>query len=338
MKRALRGVNLGGWLVLEPWITPTLFKGTGAPDEFTFCDQADARRRRQLRQHHKTWITRKDFKWLADHGFEAVRIPVGYWVFGDTPPYSGTLAYLDKAFDWAEHFGLKVLICLHAAPGSQNGEMHSGRLGSVDWPRQPENIDLTLDIVRRLADRYGRRPGLIGIELLNEPAREVPVRTLADYYRRGYRLVRQLCGPRAWVVFSDGYQPRRWAWKLHWPAHRLAYQDNHQYQLFTDSDRALSLDGHLAKTNRQVARFLRRLSWHRKLIIGEWSGMLNLQGPAAATPANRQQAYRQYIAVQLQVYDRADAWFYWTYRTETDDAWNLRKMIEEDAFPAFAKM
>ena len=28
--RPLHGVNLSGWLVLEPWVTPSLFAGTGA--------------------------------------------------------------------------------------------------------------------------------------------------------------------------------------------------------------------------------------------------------------------------------------------------------------------
>lgn len=29
MKRTLRGVNLGGWLVLEKWMKPELFDGHG---------------------------------------------------------------------------------------------------------------------------------------------------------------------------------------------------------------------------------------------------------------------------------------------------------------------
>lgn len=41
----IRGVNLGGWLVLEPWITPSLFMqflggdvNTTAFDMYTFCE------------------------------------------------------------------------------------------------------------------------------------------------------------------------------------------------------------------------------------------------------------------------------------------------------------
>ncbi|MDD2865392.1 MAG: glucan 1,3-beta-glucosidase, partial [Methylococcales bacterium] len=44
--KKLRGVNLGGWLVLEKWMTPSIFEGLEATDETTFCaelgDKADA--------------------------------------------------------------------------------------------------------------------------------------------------------------------------------------------------------------------------------------------------------------------------------------------------------
>lgn len=99
---ALQGVNLGGWLVLEKWMTPELFKGCDAPDEYGFCDQAGRDRLVRLAKHHNSYITYHDFQWLAAHGVAAVRIPVGYWIFGDELPYVGTIAYLDRAFKWAE--------------------------------------------------------------------------------------------------------------------------------------------------------------------------------------------------------------------------------------------
>ena len=33
----LRGVNLGGWLLLEKWMKPSLFDGLAASDETTWC-------------------------------------------------------------------------------------------------------------------------------------------------------------------------------------------------------------------------------------------------------------------------------------------------------------
>ena len=52
----LRGVNLGGWLVLEKWITPSLFEGLKATDETSYCvelGEAEAtRRNRKIGRAH----------------------------------------------------------------------------------------------------------------------------------------------------------------------------------------------------------------------------------------------------------------------------------------------
>ena len=58
----LRGVNLGGWLVLEKWITPSLFAGLQATDETSYCvELGEAEATRRLHQHWNTFITRDDF-------------------------------------------------------------------------------------------------------------------------------------------------------------------------------------------------------------------------------------------------------------------------------------
>ena len=45
-----------------------------------------------------------------------VRIPIGYWAFnisaGD-PYVQGQLPYLKKAINWAQDYGLKVVVDLH---------------------------------------------------------------------------------------------------------------------------------------------------------------------------------------------------------------------------------
>jgi len=38
-----RGVNTGGWLVLEKWMTPSLFEGLSATDETTWCAELGRR-------------------------------------------------------------------------------------------------------------------------------------------------------------------------------------------------------------------------------------------------------------------------------------------------------
>jgi aryl-phospho-beta-D-glucosidase BglC (GH1 family) len=38
---------------------------------------------------------------------------------------TGGLAYIDKAFEWGLKNGIAILLCMHAAPGSQNGNDNS---------------------------------------------------------------------------------------------------------------------------------------------------------------------------------------------------------------------
>lgn len=61
----LQGVNLGGWLVLEKWMTPSLFDGTTAADETYFChDLGEDRARERLKTFRDTFIQRRDLRRL----------------------------------------------------------------------------------------------------------------------------------------------------------------------------------------------------------------------------------------------------------------------------------
>lgn len=166
----INGVNLGGWLVLERWMTPGLFRASGEEDEIWLHRSTDpAELERLLRRHRDTYITEDDFRAISAHGLNLVRIPVPFFIFGDVPGHPGCVEYLDRAFDWAERAGLKVLIDLHTVPGSQNGFDNGGLTGVVRWHTTPRQVAFALDVLERLARRYRDRPALYGIEVLNEP-------------------------------------------------------------------------------------------------------------------------------------------------------------------------
>jgi glucan 1,3-beta-glucosidase len=66
--KKMRGVNLGSWLVLEKWMVPSLFEGTAATDETTWCAELGPAAAEKLRAHWNSWITESDFAWLAARG------------------------------------------------------------------------------------------------------------------------------------------------------------------------------------------------------------------------------------------------------------------------------
>ena len=134
----IRGVNLGGWLVSEPWITPSLFEqaGEGAIDEYTLCqilgkEAALAR----LSTHWATWITQSDLANIAASGLSHVRIPIGYWsvapITGD-PYVQGALQYMDRAIEWAGAVGLRVIIDLHGGEPTKASSILSSSLLTRD--------------------------------------------------------------------------------------------------------------------------------------------------------------------------------------------------------------
>ena len=42
------------------------------------------------------------------------------------------MPYIQKIFDFSRKYGIKVLLDLHGAPGSQNSEIHSGCVTNAD--------------------------------------------------------------------------------------------------------------------------------------------------------------------------------------------------------------
>lgn len=185
----IKGVNLGNWLVLEKWMSPALFAGTTAEDEYYLPRQLPREvYEARILIHRSEYITERDFVAIKAMGMEAVRIPVPYFIFGDREPFIGCIQELDKAFNWAERYGLQILIDLHTAPMGQNGFDNGGICGVCKWSRNPEEVEFVLSVLERLAKRYGTRKGLWGIEVLNEPITErawkmmnVPVPLLFDF-------------------------------------------------------------------------------------------------------------------------------------------------------------
>lgn len=321
------GVNLGGWLMLERWMTPSLF-GEGELDEYTLCHKADNARLAAIKNHYETFITSEDFAWLADQGITAVRLPLTHGMFGDGGPYLETVAYVDKAFVWAKQYGIKILLDLHTAAGSQNGRQESGHIGSIDWHTDPNNILQTLHVLKRLAQRYGSHDALLGIELLNEPSHKIPRRQLKKFYEAAYEVIRKEAGEDIWIVFHDAFKARRHKRTLNGAAYTNVYLDTHIYRAFNWLHKRTAAVRHSKLMMTRVRRQLRRINKHHPYIVGEWSMALNPDSLRGLPPSKHVELQRVYGAAQQVAYGDAAAWFYWSYKTESPDVWNFRTSVE----------
>lgn len=144
---------------------------------------------KRMQEHWSSWITEDDFAEIAGSGLNFVRIPIGYWSVSpvDGDPYiQGAYEWLGKSLDWASSNGLKVMIDLHGAPGSQNGFDNSGRKGSIEWT-QGDTVDQTLKALKQIRDDHASHPAVASIELLNEPmGSSLDLDTVTQFYYDGW--------------------------------------------------------------------------------------------------------------------------------------------------------
>lgn len=323
----IRGVNLGGWLVLERWMTPSLFDGLLARDETQFCEELGEKARDVLETHRKTWITEDDIVWLKDHGITALRVPLPHWMFGNTAPYVGCLKYVDWIMDIALKHKVSVLLDLHTAPGSQNGKDHSGLSGGVEWHKEPGNITQTLDVIEQLAERYCKYPNLLAIELLNEPINSLPRDVLTEYFRVGYERIRKYCDPSIGVVISDYFNPLDWKDVLVGDQYENVWQDTHMYQCFSEADKRVGVVGNIKKAKNEWSETLVTVQATRPVIVGEWSLALDGRAFRGMDEYERDRAVQAYGQAQIQAFQQAQGWFFWSYKTEEGGAWSLRDSI-----------
>ncbi|KAG0167021.1 hypothetical protein DFQ28_003389 [Apophysomyces sp. BC1034] len=245
----IRGVNLGGWLVIEPFITPSLFDqfspAEGVVDEWGLCTKLGPEEaRRQLEKHYASFITEDDFRRIAAMGLNHVRIPIGYWavLVDSSEPYVSRLSwdYLLKGIQWARKYGLRVMVELHSAPGSQNGWNHSGKSGQIGWLNGTlgdENAKRTLEIIKDMV-RYFNKPEwahvipVLGV--LNEPAIfRLDKDRVKAWYRESYDAIRQITGHGngPYLTYHEGFLGMP-AWAGFFTKYDRVILETHTYLIF----------------------------------------------------------------------------------------------------------
>lgn len=292
--KKIKGVNLGNWLVLEKWMLPELFEGTGAEDEVWLNRKMNpAELKEKMKEHRDTFITEQDFAFIKEQGIWLLRIPVPYFIFGDRPPFNGCVEYLDKAFDWAEKYGLQILIDLHTVPGSQNGYDNGGLTGVCKWCKNPEEVEFALTVLERLAKRYGQREGLYGIEVLNEPisflvyatapstgkavdkeeakgSGYVPLPFLENFYRNAYRRLRKILPENKTIVFHDGFRLRHWGKFFHKEHMKNVVLDTHIYIFAMESFVPIHMPWVYQIYIKSQQRLIERIQRDVPVVVGEW--------------------------------------------------------------------
>mmetsp|Transcript_23280 Transcript_23280/g.78231 ORF Transcript_23280/g.78231 Transcript_23280/m.78231 type:complete len:637 (+) Transcript_23280:3-1913(+) len=302
LREPIRGVNLGGWLVLEPWITPSLFyefldDDRPATDEKTLCEKLGSEEAaRRLGAFRDAWVTEEDFARLAALGINSARLPYGYWSFGDASdfcPNVSSVAYLDRAVSWAEKHGIRLLLDMHGARGSQNGFDNSGESHKAPWGDpldgtgwlSRENRDATLSALSRAAARYAASPAVAYMGLVNEPIGfhfsgfcdrncPIPVPDLIGFYNEAWEAIKAHM-PHAQPVLDSSFRPHVWA-PLRAPDQPWladgALLDTHRYHGFWPRASRLPQVAHLRLAACGAPPDIREMADEAvPVVVGEWS-------------------------------------------------------------------
>lgn len=347
-RNAVRGVNLGGWFVLEGWMTPDLFDGVDGSDETAFMEQKpDALN--EIENHWDTFITEEDFQFLQLHGIEYIRLPIPWWMWGETfeythdaethnVTYGNSVYYIERAMEWAETYDIKVLLDLHTAPGCQNGFDNGGIAGVLQWPRA-ENVAKTLEVIDDIAEHFSDYESLWGIEVLNEPGWGVDMTILQNYYLDSYELIRAH-NEDIWVGFHDGFRGYMTAtWENFFTGNDLekVFFDIHLYQVFGDGWGSLDIYDHVEYVHDEQYEAVHRFDSFVPTIVGEWS--LGLQGNVfeGLDTDGVNQVRMAFGNAQLNVYEGGMGWFFWNYKIDANShvEWDMKRLIEYGLFPQY---
>ena len=372
----IRGVNLGGWLVLEPWITPSLFQQfenkpfeLKAIDETTFQSKLGYQEaQRQLELHWANWVTEEDFRKLSKWGVNLVRIPFGFWVFGDFADMVASIHHLDRGVELAAKYNIQVLLDLHTVPGSQNGFDNSGTACANSqfskkcvtlcpqdfyWHKHSEYLKKTQEVLVKISDRYKSNSNIFGIELLNEPFLTIDLDFMKNFYEETYTLLRKSI-PIDWVVvMHDSF--RAWNWKG-FMSDQTKFQnvnmDTHIYFAFDENIMKLTPDQILllpCESQKQIAYMMQN---QIPAFVGEWSlaqddcalWLTGFQQPTRKESILKQTCTKNddltflttFIKNQLWAWEQSKGWIFWNFKADQDD-WSFLTLIQRGVLPENAQ-
>ncbi|CAE6350666.1 unnamed protein product [Rhizoctonia solani] len=206
------GVNLGGWLLSEPWMNPKEWLSMGgeqcddcstcAASEFSLVQKLGQTKADEVfAQHWSTWFTQKNVDEIAAAGLNSVRIPLGYWIVEPLVDRStefyprGGMKWLKKGLRMLKAKGIHVVLDHHALPGvSSANQMFAGHCTSDVQFYTEKNYRRALvwaAVMTFLSHSDPDFSTVFSIEAINEPtmdANKTP--GYGDYQKRFVKVVR----------------------------------------------------------------------------------------------------------------------------------------------------
>ncbi len=188
----LNAVNMGNWMVMEGYFMNSTNQATSQhqwKQKLTnLIGSANTT------EFYKAWltnhVTQADIIQVKEWGFNAVRLPLHYEYFvnAGSPDVWNDLGFslLDSVISWCSSAEVYAIIDLHAAPGGQsNNDISDYDNTKPSLWESASNKTKTVNLWRKLSERYKNEDWVAGYDLINEPAWDLPNGTdLRNLYGR----------------------------------------------------------------------------------------------------------------------------------------------------------
>lgn len=172
----LRGMGLGGWLVPEGYMLGTSGFANSPTQIRNKIEALVGTENRKLfyQKYEENFVTKADIDQLKEYGFNSVRF-VFHWDKLTPPDQPGVwlepgFAQFDSVITWCKANNMYVILDMHCAPGSQNDGPISDSDGQAHLWLDAAFRTRTVEIWRKIAERYKDEKTVGGYDLINEPA------------------------------------------------------------------------------------------------------------------------------------------------------------------------
>jgi len=207
----LEGIGLGGWLLMEGYMLHTSGFANAQWDIKEHIEDLIGTTNAETfyQYYHDNYVQREDIDKIAEWGFNSIRLPFHYNIL--TPEGSPGVyleegfAIIDSVISWCEANQIYLILDMHAAPGGQSDEPISDyNPANPSLWEDPANQDRTVDIWRKIAERYYNEEWIGGYDLLNEPKWDLGPNNqpLRDLYVRITDTVRAVDNNH--IIFIEG--------------------------------------------------------------------------------------------------------------------------------------
>jgi glucan 1,3-beta-glucosidase len=213
-------------------------------------------------------------------------------------------------------------------------------------------------VLNKIRDDHASHPAVSSIQLLNEPlGPNMNMDTVRQFYMDGWG---NLKDSNVAVAFHDAFQGVT-SWN-NWGAGMWdLLLDTHHYEIFTNEFVKMDLNTHIKTAcdfGNQMA------STGKNTISGEWTGGITdcakwlngkdkgarydgtlsgssyvgscagkSTGSVAALSSDDKNNVGRFIEAQLDAYEKAAGWIFWTWKTEGAPEWDMQDLLANGLFP-----